>query len=114
MVSGSNDNSLRVWDVSTAQCLQTLNGHTDYVSHLGVLPNSQVVRGYRDSIISKSMTIDSDYSYQMIRPVLKAIIRWCGLQKLSLGKVYIGQKNYEHLRQLVQNVPSLTTLDLSF
>ena len=31
VVSGSDDNTLKVWDVSSGQCLQTLRGHTDRV-----------------------------------------------------------------------------------
>ena len=32
IISGSNDNSVRVWDASTGAELKVLNGHTDYVN----------------------------------------------------------------------------------
>ena len=30
VVSGSQDRTLKVWDVSTSECLRTLTGHTDW------------------------------------------------------------------------------------
>ncbi len=29
VVSGSDDRTVRVWDVSSGECVQTLEGHTD-------------------------------------------------------------------------------------
>ena len=31
IVSGSEDNTLKVWDVATGECLATLEGHSSYV-----------------------------------------------------------------------------------
>jgi F-box and WD-40 domain protein 1/11 len=31
VVSGSNDNTLKVWDIETGKCLATLEGHSDCV-----------------------------------------------------------------------------------
>ena len=49
LVSGSYDNTLRVWDAATEQCLQILKGHTAGITCLAVLPEGQVVSGSRDS-----------------------------------------------------------------
>ena len=69
VVSGSSDNTLKVWDVSSGDCLYTLNGHTNWagcrrpveqrddcsptlrgaqVMCVAVLPNGRVVSGSRD------------------------------------------------------------------
>jgi WD40 repeat protein len=32
VVSCSNDKTVRVWDVSRGECINTLTGHVDYVS----------------------------------------------------------------------------------
>ena len=31
VVSGSDDNTLKVWDVATGECVATLKGHSDSV-----------------------------------------------------------------------------------
>ena len=31
VVSGSFDNTLKVWDVATGECVATLQGHSNYV-----------------------------------------------------------------------------------
>ena len=31
VVSGSEDNTLKVWDVATGKCVATLEGHSDHV-----------------------------------------------------------------------------------
>ena len=66
VVSGSYDNTLMVWDVTSGQCLKTLTGHTDWarrrrpgkqsvrairgaqVNCVTALPNGHVVSGSRD------------------------------------------------------------------
>ena len=48
VVSGSSDNTLRVWDTDTGQCLQTLEGHTELVSCVAVLSDGRVVSGSFD------------------------------------------------------------------
>ena len=51
-MSGSSDQTPRIWDVETGECKQTLNGHTDYVrccavSRLG----TWVLSGSRDNTL---------------------------------------------------------------
>ena len=53
VVSGSYDSSLRVWDPSTGQCLQSLKGHSNRVSCVAVLPDGRVVSGSDDGTIKK-------------------------------------------------------------
>ena len=40
-VSGSDDKTLRVWDLETGQCLRTLEGHRDGVSSVSVSPDGR-------------------------------------------------------------------------
>ena len=35
IVSGSQDNTIRVWNVDTGECILTLEGHTDRVMSVG-------------------------------------------------------------------------------
>ena len=69
VVSGSRDNTLKVWDASNGECLQTLSGHTDWARRrrpvdttrrslvdaaraqvvcVAVLPNGRIVSGSDD------------------------------------------------------------------
>jgi WD40 repeat protein len=41
VVSGSDDNSIKVWDLASGRCLQTLRGHSDTVACLLVLHDHQ-------------------------------------------------------------------------
>jgi len=36
VVSGSADSTLRIWKMSSGQCMQTRYGHTDWVIKVGV------------------------------------------------------------------------------
>ena len=49
VVSGSSDSSLRVWDPSTGQCLQSLKGHYGSVRCVAVLKDGRVISGSDDS-----------------------------------------------------------------
>jgi WD40 repeat protein len=40
-VSASHDNTLRVWDLETGQCLKTLEGHTEHVVCVSVTPDGK-------------------------------------------------------------------------
>ena len=40
-MSGSDDCTLKVWDVATGECLATLKGHSDYVGGVAVSPDSR-------------------------------------------------------------------------
>ena len=39
LVSASADKTVRVWDVATGECVQTLQGHTDAVLSAGFSPD---------------------------------------------------------------------------
>ena len=48
LVSGSSDDTLILWDVSSGTCLSTLRGHTDYVTCVLQLTDSRLVSGSSD------------------------------------------------------------------
>ena len=54
VVSGSRDNTLKVWDSVSGQCLQTLSGHTD-VSEVSVFV---CVREYLYVCMCMSVRVD--------------------------------------------------------
>ncbi len=51
-LSGSDDNTLRLWDLATGETLRTLEGHSDWVSAVAVLADgSRVVSGSWDDTL---------------------------------------------------------------
>ena len=51
IVSGSCDNTIRIWSPDTGDCLRTLKGHTKQVSCVAVLPDGRIVSGSYDNYI---------------------------------------------------------------
>ena len=52
IVSGSNDESVWVWDAKTGEQLRELQGHTDYVKSVAFLPDgNQIVSGSNDKSV---------------------------------------------------------------
>jgi len=52
LVSGSNDNTIRLWDVTTGQALRILEGHTETVSSVAFSPDGKtLVSGSYDNTI---------------------------------------------------------------
>jgi len=53
VVSGSDDHTLRIWDLATEETKTTLQGHTDWVSAVAVMPDGRhVVSGSQDNTLS--------------------------------------------------------------
>lgn len=52
IVSGSSDNTIKIWDVKERKCLHTLVGHTSDITSVAISPNSKfIVSGSRDDTI---------------------------------------------------------------
>ena len=51
LVSGSKDKTLKVWDLNSGECLQTLTGHSRNVKCLVLLYNGHVASGSYDKTI---------------------------------------------------------------
>ena len=52
IVSGSDDNSVRVWDASTGKTLKVLEGHTHFVNTVAFLSDdSHIVSGSSDKSV---------------------------------------------------------------
>jgi len=51
-VSGCYDKTIKVWDLNTGRLLNTLEGHSDYVSSVAITSdNSKIVSASRDNTI---------------------------------------------------------------
>lgn len=49
LCSGSNDRTIKLWDISNGNCLATLTGHTNHVNCLALFPKSfRLVSGSKD------------------------------------------------------------------
>ncbi len=51
LASGSTDQSIKLWDVQTGQCVQTLQGHSKWVRALTLLGNGRLASGSYDASI---------------------------------------------------------------
>ena len=43
VASGSDDNTVKLWDVTSGECLQTLEGHSSYVMSVSFSPDGTKV-----------------------------------------------------------------------
>ena len=52
ILSGSDDNSIKIWNYETYELVQTLTGHTDTVRSIVYIPNTKyIVSGSLDKTI---------------------------------------------------------------
>ncbi len=51
LMSASTDHTIKVWNLETGQCLNTLNDHNDTVRCLKLLPNGKLVSGSDDKTL---------------------------------------------------------------
>lgn len=52
VITGSDDKTLRLWDLETGECLKTLSGHFDHVLAVSISPDgSRAISGSRDGTI---------------------------------------------------------------
>ena len=68
IVSGSKDQSLKIWDLVTLQCCVTLKGHTDLIWRLAVASDdSFIVSASKDDMLKVSLLKFSCYLYAHIQ-----------------------------------------------
>ena len=66
VVSGSNDKTLRVWELASGQCVRALEGHTDRVQSVAITPDGRyTVSGSND----KTLRVWELFSGRCIRTV---------------------------------------------
>ena len=52
IVSGSLDRTLKIWDMQSGECLNTLEGHSNRIASIAISPNGKtIVSGSEDSTI---------------------------------------------------------------
>jgi len=79
LASGSDDSTIKLWDVDRQACVSTLSGHTSFVTALVVLPNGVLASGSVDHTIKlwsvdRQVCSDMNISRLMTRmSVLKSL-----------------------------------------
>ncbi|RNA20631.1 WD40 repeat, partial [Brachionus plicatilis] len=51
IVSGSEDQTIKIWHKDTFECLKTINGHNSEVNCLAIMQNGNIVSGSWDKTI---------------------------------------------------------------
>ena len=63
LLSGSSDNTAKVWDLNTHAEIYTLKGHTAAVTHAAALNNGLCATGSLDSTVVKKKHLFKHYFY---------------------------------------------------
>jgi hypothetical protein len=58
LVSGHQDNLIKIWDISTAKCLHTLIGHHSWINCIEYLPDGNLISGSNDGTMKVWSLID--------------------------------------------------------
>ncbi|KAJ3075256.1 hypothetical protein HDU99_001557, partial [Rhizoclosmatium hyalinum] len=103
VVSGSVDNTVKLWSVETGECVKTLKGHSSAVNSVAFLPDSKtVVSGSHDKTIKlwsaesgdcvKTFRGHSDYVHSVaISPDGKTVVSGSGDNTVKLWSVETGE-----------------------
>jgi WD40 repeat protein len=86
VVSGSDDKTLRVWDVESGQTLVILEGHQGVVTSVAVLPDGRVVSGSED----KTLRVWDVESGQVVTTLLGPRQRVLAVAVMPGGRVVSG------------------------
>jgi WD40 repeat protein len=73
IVSGSDDNTIRLWDVNNdnnMECIKILEGHTSWITSIAVLPNGMIVSGSWDKTI-RVWDVNNDNNVEYVNLVNK-------------------------------------------
>lgn len=82
VASGSRDNTIKVWDASSGECLQTLSGHSDSISCMIVLADGRLATASRDKTIKVGKHTRNDPHRLLVKENLQV---W----DMSLGKCVV-------------------------
>ena len=56
IVSGSDDNTIKIWDIKTAECLNTLEWHSSYLNSVTISPDRKYIRLSDSSLSQRKLT----------------------------------------------------------
>ena len=90
IASGSQDGKIRLWDMETGECLQTLSGHTNWVTNIAFSPDGKILAscgGDRYIKLWDMTTGKSTYTLQQHQGML------CSLHFSPDGKLLASASN---------------------
>ena len=67
LASGSFDKTIKLWDTSTGECLQTLQGHTDRIKSVSISQNNKMVASGSDDTTVKIWDISTGKCLQTLQ-----------------------------------------------
>jgi WD40 repeat protein len=78
LLSGSDDQTVRLWDVCTGQCLQILQGHTNQIRSVGFSPDGQIVASGSDDQTVKLWNVRDGKCLQTLHGHSKSVwsVHW--------------------------------------
>lgn len=93
-ISGSMDNTLKIYDISTGECLKTLYGHSAEVTCVDFLPNGNIVSASKD----QTLKVWNPITWKCIKTAEIGDVINC-LIVLHNGNVIIGLDNSHILEE---------------
>jgi WD40 repeat protein len=102
-ISGSSDNSLKIWDMSTRKCIKTLTGHTKVVRSVAFIANGKkAISASDDRTLKlwdvttgqclKTFTGHDEYIYSMaVNPAGTKVLSGCYDHTIKLWDIATGQ-----------------------
>ena len=83
LVSGSDDKTIKVWDIYKENCLQTLEGHADKIKSLAILPKDCIASGSADRTI-KLWDLNTGLLVTTLKGHLASVNALCSLSNRNI------------------------------
>ena len=83
LASGSLDNTIKIWDINSGECMRTLVGHSDKVSSVELVSSKILASGSDDDTI-RIWNLDSGECFRTINGTTITISPYASEKKIRL------------------------------